>query len=86
MNPVRILIADDHALVVAGLRSLLEEIDVQDVVGMTHGLSIFPGELVRPRGFACAGPRNVRADADSSYRLAGATLMGIKPPRSYLRG
>jgi DNA-binding NarL/FixJ family response regulator len=33
MNPIRILLADDHALVRAGIRSLLEKIPNVEVVG-----------------------------------------------------
>ena len=36
MKPIRILVADDHTLVLAGIRALLEEIDGVSIVGEAH--------------------------------------------------
>ena len=36
MNPIRILLADDHALVLAGIRSLLEDMEGMAIVAEAH--------------------------------------------------
>jgi DNA-binding NarL/FixJ family response regulator len=36
VKPIRILVADDHTLVLAGIRALLEEIEGVSIVGEAH--------------------------------------------------
>ena len=56
MSPVRVLLADDHSLVRAGLRKLLESIADFQVVGEAgDGLTLMESMPSRARRWAISG-------------------------------